>query len=120
LKVPVITEWMGKLKTTMNTYHFPPEHILNFDETMLDASGHHVKVLVCAHDPCPFTENEVKLEHISLGFCISAVERYVHPLYILPLKNLLHLEEQVKSFYSFTEQRNGFIMKFGMNGLKQY
>jgi hypothetical protein len=69
----------------------------------LNASGHHVKVLVGAHDPCSFIENKVKLKHISLGLCISAIGGYIHPLCILPLKNLPHLKEQVKSFYSFTE-----------------
>lgn len=100
---------MVELELALNTYDFPPELIFNFDETMLDSSGHKVKVLIRAHDPRPFTENETKMEHITLGLCISAAGTYVKPLCILPLKHLPHLHRAVEAFYSFAGQGNGFI-----------
>jgi hypothetical protein len=76
---------------------------------MLDSTGHRLRVLVRARDPKPFTENEAKLEHISLGLCISASGSYVRPLAILPLKTLPHLDPKVANFFSFAGQNNGFI-----------
>lgn len=100
---------MEKLEAILLKYDFPPELIFNFDETMLDASGHKVKVLVRSTDPKPFTENEAKLKHMSLGLCVSASGSYVRPLLILPLKNLPPLLPQVTTFFSFSGQLNGFI-----------
>jgi hypothetical protein len=85
---------MDQLKTMMNKHNFPPELIFNFDETILDASRYKMKVLVYSQDPRPFTENETKLKHITLGLCISVSGFFIRPLVILPLKNLppLHLK----------------------------
>ena len=109
MKAATVQDWMGKLKVLRDRYNFPPKLILNFDETMLDASGHKVKVLVCAQDPCLFTENEAKLKHITLGLYISAAGGFICPLLILPLKNLPAVDPKVQAFYSFAGQTNGFI-----------
>lgn len=93
----------------MTQHQFPPELIFNMDETMLDASGHRVKVISQASSPRPFTENEAKMEHITLGLCISASGSYLRPLAILPLKTLPPLEPRVVNFYSLSGQQNGFI-----------
>lgn len=109
MKAPVIAAWMNKVKAALDTYNFPPELIFNFDETMLDASEHKVKVLVHSGDEKPFTENETKLKYMSLGLCISASGFYVCPLLILPLKYLSGVVPQVERFFSFSGQANGFI-----------
>lgn len=86
----------------MTTYDFLPELVFNMDETMLDASGYKVKVLMHAHNPCFFTKNEIKLEHITLSLCISASGSYTHPFAILPLKNLPYLHLKVTNFNKFS------------------
>lgn len=108
MKAPVIEAWMDKLGDLLQKYNFPPELIFNFDETMIDATGHKTKVLVRSHDPKPFTENDRKLQHISLGLCISASGGFICPLLILPLKYLPNLTPQVENFFSFAGQQNGF------------
>lgn len=93
----------------MKKYNFPPELIFNFDETMLDASGRKFTVLTRSSDPKPFTENEAKLKHISIGLCISATGGFVKPLLILPLKRFPEVHPSVEKFFVFSGQQNGFI-----------
>lgn len=102
---------MEELEELMEKWKFPPELIFNMDETMMDASGYKVKVITRANSPRPFTENESKMEHITLGLCISASGGYLRPLCILPLKTLPPLEPNVVHFYSISGQENGFISK---------
>lgn len=104
-----IKSWMTKLGDILNTYKFPPFLIFNMDETMIDTSGHKMKVITRSKSPRPFTENEGKMDHITLGLCISASGGFVQPLCILPLKNLPHLEEEVLQFFAMSGQENGFI-----------
>ena len=59
--------------------------------------------------PRPFTENEAKLKHITLGLYVSAAGGFICPLLILPLKNLPAVDPKVQAFYSFAGQTNGFI-----------
>ena len=112
---------MNTLQGLMEKYNFLPELIFNMDETMMDASGHRVRVITRAKSPRLFTENEVKMEHITVDLCISTTEGYVRPLCILPLKTLPPLELQVTGFFSISSQKNGFIsMKSGMSRYKLY
>src|SRR5271163_4339189 len=103
---------MGKLEALLLKYEFLPALIYNMDETMLDASGHKVKVISCASSGRPYTEKEVKLKHITLGLCISTSGRYVCPLAILPVKTLPQLNAQVQGFFSIFGQPNNFIDNF--------
>lgn len=109
LYAPVVRAWMSRLEQLMEEHQFPPQLIFNMDETMIDASGHRVKVITQASSPRPFTENETKGEHISLALCISASGSFLRPLAILPLKTLPPLEPEVISFFSISGQENGFI-----------
>jgi hypothetical protein len=90
---------MDKLGELYSTHHFPAQFIFNMDETMLDSSGKKVKVLVRSNSPCPFTENEVKMEHISLGLCVSAAGGFVAPLVIFALKTEPYLLDVVRNFF---------------------
>ena len=105
----VVKEWMDKLEVLLLKYEFLPSLIFNMDETMLDASGYKVKVISRAQAGRPYTMEEAKLKHITLGLCISASGGYVRPLAILPVKTLPHLDDQVQAFYSISGQPNGFI-----------
>jgi hypothetical protein len=105
----VVEEWMAKLETLLLKYEFLPPLIFNMDETMLDASGHKVKVISRASSGRPYTPEEAKLKHISLGLCVSAAGGFVRPLAILPVKTLPQLDDQVQAFYSISGQPNGFI-----------
>lgn len=109
LHASVVKEWMKGLGELLEKYKFPPQLIFNMDETMLDSSGHKVHVLTRAHSPRPFTENEAKLEHISLVLCISASGSFLRPLAIFPLKTAPYLQDEVKNFFSISGQPNGFI-----------
>ena len=100
---------MAQLEEKLNLYDFSPDLIFNFDETMLDASEHKVKVLVCSRDSKPFTENEAKLRHMSLGLCISTASTFLYLLLILLLKNLPLLLSKIEQFFCFSGQDNGFI-----------
>lgn len=106
---PVVLAWMDKLDGLLKKYNYPPQLIFNMDETMLDSSGHKVKVISQASAPRPFTENEIKMEHITLGLCISASGGYLKPLAILPLKTLPYLDPSILNFYYLTGQENRFI-----------
>lgn len=106
----VIAKWLGEVKEIMDTHHFPPQLIFNMDETMLDSSGHKVAVLVRSSSPQPFTENEAKLEHITLILCISAAGMYIRPCAIFPLQHEPYLFDNVKSFFYISGQKNGFII----------
>jgi hypothetical protein len=96
---------MDQLKTMIDKYNFPPKLIFNFNETMLDTSGYKVKVLESAQDPRLFTENETKLKHMTLGLCISVLGFFIHPLIILPLKNLPPLHSKVVQFLAFLDSQ---------------
>jgi DDE superfamily endonuclease len=100
---------MGKLEVLLLKYDFLPSLIFNMDETMLDASGYKVKVISHASSGRPYTEEEAKLKHITLGLCISASGGYVCPLAILLVKTLPQLNDQVQGFFSISGQPNGFI-----------
>jgi hypothetical protein len=100
---------MEKLEELMEEHQFPPELIFNMDETMVDASGHRVKVITRAKGKRPTTANEKKFEHITFGLCISAAGGFVRPLCILPLKTLPPLCAKVRQFFNISGQENGFI-----------
>src|SRR5271163_2709452 len=100
---------MGKLEALLLKYEFLPALIYNMDEIMLDASEHKIKVISCASSGHPYTEEEAKLKHITLGLYISALGGYVRPLAILPVKTLPQLDAQVQGFFSISGQPNGFI-----------
>lgn len=100
---------MDTLEELYKQYNFPPDLIFNMDETMVDASGHRVKVIQRAGSPRPFTENEKKLEHITLALCINAAGHYLPPLCILPLKTLPPLKGEITQFFFLSGQENGFI-----------
>lgn len=100
---------MTKLERLLLKYEFLPELIFNMDETMLDTTGHKVKVVSRAGTSQPYTAEEAKLKHISLVLCISASGGYVRPLAILPQKTVPPLDPSIVSFYALTGQPNGFI-----------
>jgi hypothetical protein len=100
---------MGKLEVLLLKYEFQPALIFNMDETMLDASGHKVKVFSRANSGHPYTKEKTKLKHITLGLCISASRGYVHSLAILPVKTLPQLNTQVQGFFSISSQPNDFV-----------
>jgi hypothetical protein len=79
------------------------------DKTMIDASKNSMRIIIHANSPHLFTKNEVKLEQVTFGLCISAFRGYIHPLCILPLKHLLLLENRIINFCSTSGQENGFI-----------
>ena len=106
----VVRNWMTGLGEIYDTFRFPPQFIHNMDETMLDSSGHKVKVLVRSTSPRSFTENEVKWEHITLALCVSATGAPITPLVIFPLKTEPYLLPVVKHFFHISGQENGFII----------
>ena len=102
---------MDVLHGLMDTYHFTPNLIFNFDETALDFSAPKLKVISRAGGKRPFVEVAEKGEHISFGLCISASGQPLRPLLILPLKQLPLLSSEVLNFYAISGSETGFINK---------
>lgn len=110
LHAGVVKKWMNEVGDNYQTYNFPPQLIFNMDETMIDSSGHKVKVLVRSGSDRPFTENEAKFQHITLVLAISASGAYVQLLAIFPLKTEPYLLPCIKGFFHTSGQQNGFII----------
>jgi hypothetical protein len=62
----------GKLEVLLLKYNFFPSLIFNMDETMLDASGYKMKVILHASFGHSYIGEETKLKHVTMGLCISA------------------------------------------------
>lgn len=109
LTCTMVESWMIDLEKIMKEEHFPPQLLFNMDETMVDPSLPHLKVITSPYSPQPVVPVETKSEHISFVMCITASGQYIRPLCILPLKTLPPLQTEVQNFFYISGQNSGFI-----------
>ena len=102
---------MDKLEEIMSQYKIQPHNLYNMDETSIELSDQHVKVISKKGAHCPKKTTDKIGDHYTLVLCTSASGIYVKPLLILPLKTLPRLDPSTESFFSISGQPNGSITK---------
>lgn len=111
LYTPAVTEWMDKLGGILENFKIKPHHLYNMDETMMELSNQHLKVISKKGAPRANIATDVPSEHITLVLCVPAVGYHVRPLCILPLKTLPRLSPASEVFFLISGQENGSITK---------
>ena len=93
----------------MDTHHFLPDFIWNFDETQIALGKDDRKVVYIEGDKLPVVPLDEITEHITLLLGVSASGGHMKPLMILPLLTLPMLPEEVSSKYYITGHKSGWI-----------
>ena len=101
---------MSLLEKLFEKHGYPPELILNIDESMVEDGDDKLKVITGSKKRVVEKIN-LKDEHITLVICIAASGFLFKPLLILPLKNQPDLPGDVTAKFMVSGQDAGWITK---------